>query len=99
VSTDDRHRKEGGYWSLIADMWRVLGTVLAPRANIVIRIGCRRASPRQLAEKLHASALVSGRRVDVASKETSMIENRQTPAFRPGSSGCRQELDVHFAMR
>jgi hypothetical protein len=98
LSRDDRHGTADGYWRLIADMWRVFGQVLAPKTNVVIRIGFRDRDPEQLAESLTGAATFSKRRVQLVSTEVSEIRGRQTRSFRPGSSGCRLEVDCHFAV-
>lgn len=96
VSHDDRHRVQEKYWSFIADMWRSIGKVTDSKADVVIRLGSRRISPDRLREKLVATAAISGRRCELVSWETSELRNRQTDAFRPGTKGCRVEVDCHF---
>jgi len=98
VSRDDRHERPAEYWGMVADMWRVLGLILAPRADVVIRLGARGSSPEQLVAALTAASMVSKRRVRLVSQEVSEIKNRQTDAFRPGSKGCTLEVDCHFRM-
>lgn len=98
VSKDDRHENPARYWSMIADMWRVLGLILAPKSNVVVRLGGKSGGPEQLVEALAASSAVSRRRVKLVSHELSEIRNRQTGAFRPGSKGCVLEVDCHFRM-
>ena len=96
VSRDDRHSDGDKYWRFIADMWRVLGVLLAPKAHVVIRIGTGRLNPTALARALTASSQFSARKVELLSSETSELKNRQTDVFRPGSKGCSVELDCHF---
>ena len=98
VSRDDRHRSEGGYWQFMADMWRSLGRVLAPRANVIIRIGGRDLSLEAIRDRLLGVSCLTGRKVQLASASTSRIRKRQTDAFRPGSRGCRFEYDFHFVL-
>lgn len=100
VSRDDRHESAGAYWDFIADMWRMLGIVLAPGAKIVVRLGARKLSPEQLASGLLGTSRFSRRRVDaVGDPEVSAIKGRQTNSFRPGSKGCVVEVDCLFRMR
>lgn len=98
ISRDDRHERMDNYWGLISDMWRVLGFLCRPRADIVIRIGSKRQAPAQIADGLIGTAVVSGRRVRLVGYETTEIKRRQTPAFRPGSQGCLLEVDCHLQM-
>jgi hypothetical protein len=98
ISKDDRHENPASYWRMVADMWRSLGLVLAPKADIVVRLGGKGSTPDQLVEALTATSAVSKRRVTLVSHETSAIKNRQTDAFRPGARGCTLEVDCHFRM-
>ncbi len=98
VSRDDRHSSTEGYWSLIADFWRMLGLVLAPRANVVVRIGAVRWDPEQLVRALTGTSVAARRKVRLVHREVTQIKRRQTPVFRPGARGCKVEVDCHFAM-
>jgi len=95
-SRDDRHGNLDNYWALLADMWRVLGLALGPKSNVVIRLGARRITPDRLVSGLMGVARASGRRVRLVAHEVSEINNRQTRAFRPGTIGCKLEVDCHF---
>lgn len=99
VSRDDRHENASRYWSFIADMWRMFGRILAKNADIVVRLGTGRIGADQLPDLLTGCASFSQRRVSLVSTESSPLKRRQTDAFRPGSSGCRVEVDCHFVMR
>ena len=99
VSPDDRHWSGRTYWPLIADMWRVLGSVVKAGGHVVVRIGATKLSPDQVRSSLVGAARVSPRHVRLVSWEVSEIQRRQTDAFRPGTSGCRLELDCHFQLR
>ncbi len=96
VSRDDRYVDAGKYWSFIADMWRMLGQVLARKANVVIRLGTGRVEADQLMSMMKASASFCGRQVELVFTDVSPLQRRQTDAFRPGSRGCRYEIDFHF---
>lgn len=96
VSKDDRHERPEGYWNLISDMWRVLGQVLAPRADVVIRIGGKNFDTEEMGKRLQATSVFSRRRANLISSETSEIKRKQTNSFRPGSKGCLNEADFHF---
>lgn len=98
ISRDDRHSSIDQYWALLADTWRSLGQVLDKNADVVIRLGARRISPNRLVSGLEGVARASGRRVRLITCEASSIVRRQTDAFRPGSIGCKVEVDCHFRM-
>jgi len=98
LSTDDRHGFADNYWRFIGDMWRSLGAILAPKAQVVIRIGTRRLEPKALVKTLTAMSQFSQRKVALVSSEVSELKNRQTDLFRPGSKGCSVEVDCHFSM-
>ena len=98
ISKDDRHENPAAYWRMVADMWRTLGLILAPKADVVVRLGGKGFPPEHLVEALSASSVVSRRRVRLVSHEVSKIKNRQTDAFRPGSKGCILEVDCHYRM-
>jgi hypothetical protein len=98
ISRDDRHGTKDAYWRLIADMWRSLGQVLAPNANVVIRIGAKDLLPSDVVSALRATAVVSQRDVTLVQSEVSEMRGRQTDAFRPGTTGCAREIDCHFTM-
>ena len=98
ISRDDRYSFEPSYWAFIADMWRSLGSVLSRDADIVLRIGSGRVSPKRLSQMLAATSCLAKRRVNLISSSVSEIKRRQTDSFRPGSRGCRVEVDCHFQM-
>lgn len=96
VSRDDRHEDQRHYWSLIGDFWRSLGQVVKSRGHVVIRIGAVRLRPNQLVDGLEGASVLSGRKVRLVQWSTSPITKRQTDVFRPGSRGCKVEVDCHF---
>ena len=98
ISRDDRHESRSKYWAFIGAMWRALGHVVRPGGNVVVRLGGRDLEPEYLAQKLEAAAMFAEREVVLQSKEVSELRNRQTDAFRPGSRGCRVEIDCHFVL-
>ncbi len=95
-SRDDRHGAVDKYWMMLADMWRTLGQVLGRNASVVIRVGAARIGPERLVSSLEGVAKVANRRVRLVAYEVSDIVKRQTDAFRPGSTGCKVEVDCHF---
>lgn len=98
VSRDDRHENAEKYWDMISDMWRVLGKVLAKKADIVIRLGGKDFDTEGMGQRLQATSIFSRRKAELVHSETSEIQRRQTDSFRPGSKGCRIEADFHFRL-
>jgi len=99
ISRDDRHETREAYWAFIMDMWRMFGQVLAPKSDVIMRIGGKGFAPDEIVTGLQGTALVTHRRVELIDQEVSLIQRRQTESFRPGSRGCRFEVDCHFRMR
>jgi hypothetical protein len=99
ISRDDRHENAEKYWDLIADMWRVLGRILAKKADIVIRLGGKNFQTDATGERLKATSIFSRRKAELVYSETSEIQRRQTDSFRPGTMGCRIEADFHFRLK
>ncbi len=95
-STDDRHSSIDAYWALLTDMWRSLGLVLGRNSNVVIRVGATRVSPARLVSGLEGVAEASRRKVRLLTSVVGEITRRQTDSFRPGSTGCKVEVDCHF---
>jgi hypothetical protein len=96
LSRDDRHTFASNYWRFIADMWRCLGVVLGRSSHVVVRLGSSRLSTEELQRQLVATSVFSGRKVELIETECSKIKRRQTDAFRPGTVGCKVEIDCHF---
>jgi len=96
VSKDDRTESAVRYWDFVTDMWRMPGQPVDTRAHVVIRMGGKGLWPEQLVDGLKATSLASGRKVMLADYEVGEIKGRQTNAFRPGSRGCKLEVDCHF---
>jgi len=99
VSRDDRHESAEKYWDLIADMWRVLGQILAEKADVVIRLGGRNFNAGDTGKRLHGTSIFSLRKAELVHSESSEIQRRQTDSFRPGAKGCRLEADFHFRLQ
>jgi hypothetical protein len=97
-SRDDRHGRLDQYWALLADMWRTLSMVLDDNADVVIRLGATRIGPERLVSGLEGVAKVANRRVRLVEQRVSALVRRQTDSFRPGSTGCKVEVDCHFRM-
>lgn len=95
VSRDDRHDNEQSYWRFLSEVWAGVSSLLCDDATLVCRIGGTGFNEDQL-----ASNLVSGLESTFAAVElvrppqSTRFPRRQTSAFRPGSIGCRFEVDL-----
>lgn len=96
ISRDDRHEREDAYWTFIADMWRMLGALMAKKAHFVIRLGGRDVRPEDMTKKLKGTSTFAQRALRLVSQSVSTLKRRQTDSFRPGSKGCLIEVDCHF---
>ena len=96
VLRDDHHSFAVTYWRLIADMWRSLGNVVASKGHVVVRLGSSRITPDELRKQLTATSHFSGLPISLIHTEVSEIDRRQTDAFRPGTVGCKVEVDCHL---
>jgi len=96
LSRDDRHTYDAQYWRFIADMWRSLGVILPNKSHVVVRLGSSRIAPDKLKRQLLATSRFSRRKIELVESEESQILRRQTDAFRPGTVGCKVEIDCHF---
>lgn len=96
VSRDDRYERVDDYWSFIADMWRSLGALVGKKGHVVIRIGGRKLRNKDIVSKLSASSQFSARPIALIEHSSSELKRRQTDAFRPGTTGCLNEIDCHF---
>lgn len=99
VSRDDRYERPDAYWRFIADMWRMLGSVVATKGHVVIRMGGRKFDPEEMIGKLSASSGFAGRSIRLVEKSCSQLRGRQTDAFHPGTTGCAAEIDCYFQFR
>ena len=97
-SRDDRHTNKELYADFIGDMWRSLRPVLASSAHIVVRIGARNLERDELSQWLKEGARAAKLNVTLVSSRLSKLRNAQTRSFRPGSKGCRFEVDYHFQL-
>ena len=96
ISRDDRYERPDAYWGFIADMWRMLGSLVAKNGHVVIRMGGRGIPPGEMVAKLVASSQFARRPISMLYQSSSELKGRQTDAFRPGTKGCLTEIDCHF---
>jgi hypothetical protein len=99
ISRDDRYERPDAYWGFIADMWRMLGALVAKNGHVVIRMGGRGIQPKEMITKLSASSQFARRPIKMLLQTTSKLQRRQTDAFLKGTRGCLVEIDCHFQFR
>ena len=98
ASKDDRHTNKKAYAKFITDMWASLRPILAKDAHVVIRIGARNLAREEVSGWLITGARQMKVNAKLVSSRLSKLRNAQTRSFRPGSEGCRFELDYHFEL-
>jgi len=99
VNKDDRHKRLDNYWRFMTESWAGVQPLMKRGTHIVVRIGGTRIPKLDLGEGLLESlkgGLVGFRVKPVHGGSTTEIRNRQTNAFRPGTSAARYEHDFSF---
>jgi hypothetical protein len=99
ISADDRHERPENYWQFVADLWRSIGFFCARGAHVVIRLGGKGLEPQRIADAVVGTAVFSHRKVRSLGFTVSEIQRRQTEHFRPGSKGCKVEVDCHLLVQ
>jgi hypothetical protein len=95
---DDRHTQVDTYWRFLTDVWKGCERLLSKDSTIVLRIGGKKLGSEALLEGVLTSLRqgFAGRTMKVLRRASSTIKGRQTNAFRPGTTGERQEHDFAF---
>jgi hypothetical protein len=70
-----------------------------PGAKIICRIGGRQFAPETLSDAFTASLQFLATKATLDWQNISDLQRRQTDHFRPGTTGCRFELDFCFELR
>ena len=102
TTRDDRYRSPEQYWRFLAESWSGCADLLKEDAVIVIRIGGTSLGKDDLFDGLRESLRTGLTNFDVCDMGTSVtteIKNRQTNAFRPGTTRKRYEHDFKFILR
>lgn len=95
VSKDDRHTSPQRYWRFLADVWRGVAPLLQESATIVCRIGGKSATVDAVAWNVLATVRAALPSWSIYGEPAvSLIKRRQTDSFRPGSVGCKFEVDL-----
>lgn len=98
---DDRHTSADLYWKFLEEAWEGCSSLVKKGTVIVIRIGGARLTKDDLFEGVRSSlkaGLADWRVKALHAGETTEIKNRQTNAFRPGTTPERYEHDFAFAL-
>ncbi len=95
ISKDDRHTSSERYWQFLADVWRGVAPLLKDSATIVCRIGGNSLTVDTIASNVLATVRGSLPSWSIyGDPNISLIKRRQTDSFRPGSIGCKFEVDL-----
>ena len=98
---DDRHTNIDAYWEFLSEAWAGCAGVLRADAVIVVRIGGANLDKHDLLTGLRDSlehGLSDFKLRTMHKGDTTEIKNRQTNAFRPGTSERRYEHDFVFGL-
>lgn len=96
---DDRHRAKDRYWKFLAEAWSGIAPLLQHNATLVCRIGAKGMDESEITKGLLDSVLSSMPNSRLVSGPVrTEIRKRQTESFRPGSTGCRFEVDHVFCL-
>lgn len=98
---DDRHTSTELYWQFLGEAWAGCANLVQKGTVVVIRIGGAKMTKEALFDGVRSSlsAGFSECRVKALHKgETTAIKNRQTNAFRPGTTPERYEHDFAFSL-
>ncbi len=99
ISLDDRHENEAQYWKFLGEVWRGLAPLLKRDATLVCRLGGTGLTQTEITRGLLESVRTVFPNMELARRpEKSEMRRRQTPIFRPGSVGCRFEVDYVIAL-
>jgi hypothetical protein len=99
ISTDDRYGDLNKYWAFLCNAWQNLRPLLKNRSTFICRIGGRSFVAEALQEAFTASTQFLASKAKLCWKQISYLQRRQTDHFRPGTTGCRFELDLCFDLR
>lgn len=97
ISADDRYYDRDRYWTFLAEAWDGIVPLAAPDAVLVCRIGATRLTIREVVEGVTDSltAAFPGAAL-IGEPQVTTAGRRQTDNFRPGTAGCRHEVDLAF---
>lgn len=99
--SDDRHTSLAAYWQFLTEAWAGCSALMQTDSVIVIRLGGTRVPEETLFSGLWESLHKGFSTFQVEPIHAGMrteIKNRQTNAFRPGTSARRFEYDFAFRL-
>ena len=102
ATSDDRYRNREQYWQFLTESWAGCADLLKDDSVIVVRIGGTSLNKEDLLNGLGKSLRIGLTDFDVSEMGTGVtteIRNRQTNAFRPGTTRTRYEHDFNFALK
>jgi len=99
ISTDDRYGRKDRYWDFLSEVWSGIAGLMRRDAVLVCRMGGARMTEAEIASGLSTSLIQAfpDARL-VAQPKITELTKRQTRSFRPGSTGCRFEVDYLFQL-
>ena len=99
ISTDDRHVHLENYWLFLRDAWRGVAPLLRQNAKLICRIGGKDLNKAEITEGLTDSIRATfPDAVLIQEPILTKLKHKQTDSFRPGSKGCRFEIDYYFVL-
>lgn len=100
ISKDDRYSQKDNYWSFLSAVWTGIAPLLKNKAWIVCRLGAVGLPVRELTRGIKKSLSETFPRIQLEHRPyVTELKNRQTDTFRPGSTGCKFEVDYVFSIK
>ena len=99
ISRDDRHKQKDRYWTFLSEVWCGIADLMRRDATLVCRMGGAGMSEHEITSGLTESLSQAFRSAHlIIEPKRTDLRKRQTPCFRPGSTGCRFEVDYVFKL-
>jgi hypothetical protein len=99
ISKDDRHGQKERYWKFLREVWTGIAPLVKEDSAIVCRLGARGMEMEEITQGLTESISAAfPKSYFVIPPAMSVLKNRQTDTFRPGTKGCVFELDYVFCL-
>lgn len=99
VSHDDRYEVKSCYWQFLVEAWQGIAPLLRKDARFVCRLGAKGMEAEEITTGLIESITKVFPKARLCGEPMiTLLRNRQTDCFRPGSKGCLFEIDHTFAL-
>jgi len=99
ISSDDRYGRRDGYWNFLTEAWAGIASLVRPDAVLVCRLGGTGMQQSEITRGLTTSLKKTFPEAHLIGRpKKTQLRRRQTPSFRPGSLGCRFEVDHIFRL-